>query len=385
VSVIRRTATVCVLALGAALAIAAPSWGWGYQVTTIASGLDNPRGLAFGPDGALYVAEAGHGGEECFKHPGHGPEEEESCLGFTSGASRITSWGAKKVAGGWFSTAEKGGFGAEGIESLAFAGSRPFGLEGGNDQALPPVPPKGVSAATLEKAKQQAGHLIEFNSSGQGHTVLDVGKFDFKWTEEHKSLVPEQFPDANPYAVLAAREGEWVVDAASNTVDWVSNSGKVKVVAFIPNPEKEGHPVSDAVPTCIAKGSDGALYVGQLTGGGNGPGAAAIWRVEPWDGDVNKWATGLTAITGCGFDTDGDFYAVEFSTLGFESFAPKTGALVRVPPHSTKPITVVEKLSFPNGFAARPHQIYLSNWSIAPAAGSAMLGGATGEVLRITH
>src|SRR3954471_547865 len=28
----------------------------------VASGLDNPRGLAFGPEGGLYIAEAGRGG-----------------------------------------------------------------------------------------------------------------------------------------------------------------------------------------------------------------------------------------------------------------------------------------------------------------------------------
>ena len=32
------------------------------SMQVIASGLDNPRKLAFGPDGALYVAEAGRGG-----------------------------------------------------------------------------------------------------------------------------------------------------------------------------------------------------------------------------------------------------------------------------------------------------------------------------------
>ena len=32
------------------------------KVTVVASGLNNPRGLAFGPDGALYVAEGGTGG-----------------------------------------------------------------------------------------------------------------------------------------------------------------------------------------------------------------------------------------------------------------------------------------------------------------------------------
>src|SRR5215218_6346630 len=40
------------------------------NVTVFAEGLDNPRGLEFGPDGLLYVAEGGQGGttstgEEC--------------------------------------------------------------------------------------------------------------------------------------------------------------------------------------------------------------------------------------------------------------------------------------------------------------------------------
>jgi hypothetical protein len=382
---IRRASIVGTSASGAALLIwltlAASSSA--ANVSTTASGLDNPRGLAFDSDGHLFVAEAGHGGSECIK--GGPAPGEETCVGFTSGISRIDDGAAHRVVDKYASEAGRDGTVALGIDGISILGDwQIFAVEGESQFR---VPPEGLSTETAQKAKEQLGRLFEF-TPGHARTVADVGGFDFKWSEEHKSLVEEetphgklsQFPDANPYAVLAEGDRQWVVDAASNTLDEVSERGSIRIVAFIPNPEKNGHPVSDAVPTCVAKGPDGALYIGQLTGGGNGPAAASVWRVEPWDGDVTRWATGLTAVTGCGFDSDGDVYAVEFSTLGFESFAPESGALVRVPPHSTSPETVVSKLSFPNGFASRCDSVYLSNWSIAPAENH---GGPTGQALRV--
>jgi hypothetical protein len=45
-------------------------------------------------------------------------------------------------------------------------------------------------------------------------------------------------------------------------------------------------------------------------------------------------------------------------------------------------VTVVSKLSLPNGFAARGDALYVSNWSVAP--GTSVKGSPTGEVLQIT-
>src|SRR6185503_7240049 len=49
--------------LGAACLGPAPQAEPDRTIKVFASGLVNPRGLAFGPDGALYVAEAGNGGD----------------------------------------------------------------------------------------------------------------------------------------------------------------------------------------------------------------------------------------------------------------------------------------------------------------------------------
>src|SRR5450759_2424462 len=62
-------------------------------VSVVAENLDNPRGLAFGPHGELYIAEAGHGGSLCL---GEGPEGPQ-CAGLTSGISKLAQGELTKV------------------------------------------------------------------------------------------------------------------------------------------------------------------------------------------------------------------------------------------------------------------------------------------------
>jgi hypothetical protein len=360
------------------------------------SGLDNPRGLAFAPDGRLYVAESGHGGSECFppEHPG----EEAFCVGFTSGISSIDAHRAHTVLSGFVSLAPSGGNVAEGIEGLAFDNDGGlFAVVGNNETLATQIGPNPyVSAQTLTRGAAQLGRLIHlrherrWHSSEQFETVANVGLFDVHWGEEpeHRKLNPEQPPDGDPYAVYAAPYERFVVDAASNTVDEVSQNGTVNVIAYIPNP-----PISDAAPTCIDRGPDGAFYVGEEPGFGNGPGTSVVWRVVKGQAP-EEWASGLTGVVGCGFGPGGKFYATEFSTLGVEKLFEEnglaavegTGAVVEVPPHSTHPIPIVSNtpgqkdspLTTPNGFASRDGAIYVSNWSVSAAS------TGRGQVVRIT-
>jgi hypothetical protein len=342
------------------------------HMTVIASGLDNPRDLAFGPGGRLFLAEAGHGGSRCIP----GGEEGDFCVGFTSKIDvvKIAKHRVRTVIDGLVSTAGKDGSAATGVDGIDVLGrSSIYGIITGSRDA---VPAGAFTPGFRARVKSQLGRLIRGSVNGSWHRVADVGHRNYVWSSRHKNLVPGQFPDSNPYGVFAQSNREqWVVDAGANTINRIDARGRVHVVAFLPNP-----PASDAVPTCIDRGPDGALYVGELTGGGNGPGAATVWRFAPWQSHnrLTKWATGLTAVTGCGFSR-GQFYAVEFSTLGLENGAPGTGALVRVPRHSHHPVMVLSGLSFPGGFAAgRDGALYFSNWSIAPSSAH------IGSVVRVT-
>jgi len=353
------------LAASAAV-IAAPTAGAQTGTfTVVADHLNNPRGLSPAPGGGLYLAEAGSGGSLCLD----GGPEGVSCVGLTGSFDLVTADGVKQIVSGLISiSGDPSGAFAEGPVSVSRGPDGKFyGQFGLNTVGVPPPGP-GIPDDLRNAALAQLGHLWLVKPNGSARNVSDVGDQDYTWTSTRKELAPHDFPDANPNAVLYSGGHRYVVDAGANILTEVKQNGAVNVLAFFTVPPDWQ---SDSVPTCVARGPDGALYVGELLGGFYTPEGARIWRVVPGHAPT-VWATGLTTVQGCGFGKDGAFYATEFETNGLNEGpdANPAGDVVRIDKHGHRTHLGVGKLFFPSGFAAGPDgAIYVSNCSVAPATG----------------
>jgi hypothetical protein len=370
------TAAALVAALGVVGASAADAQAGGHahgsRFTVIASHLNNPRGLARGPGGAIFLAEAGRGGKTCVS----GGPEGRTCFGLTGSLDLIGKGGARRLATGLISGSGPGGVAAEGLVSVHRTPRGVLALFGGNTHL---VPPKGaIPQRVRHAALRELGRLFLGTKHG-AVPIARVGDHDWTWTSKRVHLAPKDFPDANPNNVVRAGGRTYVVDAGANTLTRVLRHGRTRVRVFFP----VRHYPPDAVPTCAAQGPDGALYVAELLGGSYAPGHARVWRIAP--GQKPKvWATGLTTVQGCGFGSDGAFYATEFQTAGLTSKNP-AGDVVRIAPNGHRTRLGVGKLFNPAGFLAGRHgSIYVSNCSIAPATGlGPQLCPTGGQVVRI--
>ena len=116
-----------------------------------------------------------------------------------------------------------------------------------------------------------------------------------------------------------------VADAGGNAVVQTSRSGRFDTVAVLPPGSALAPPFlglppgtqipTDAVPTSVVRGRDGAYYISQLTGFPFEQGDANIWRVVPGRAPT-VYASGLTNVTDLAFARDGSLYAVEISSDG---------------------------------------------------------------------
>lgn len=317
-------------------------------VTVVASGLSGPRSLVWGRHHHLLVAEAGVPGSACT-----GSGFTLQCYGTSGEIVDISSGNAVPIATGLVSaTNEEEEIGPDG---LAEVHGQLYTLETGAAQLIPSGMPTDVAAALDE----QFGALLNV-TRGHIRVVARPGDFDYAWTQANPSL-SNDFPSADPYGLTAnPRGGFYLVDAASNTLDSVSMDGTIRVLAFIP-PTPVG---SDSVPTCVAVGPDGAVYVGELTGHGNSGTAANVYRYTPWDRNLAVWQTGFSAINGCGW-AHGNFYVTELDTTGFLPTGPPAGAVIQISPDGTRTTLGAGQLMWPSGFLAGPDgSIYVSNDSI---------------------
>ena len=141
---------------------------------------------------------------------------------------------------------------------------------------------------------------------------------------------------------------------------------------------------AQAVPTSVAQGPDGDLYVGELAEGA-GKGKARVLRIPAGGGAPVVHATGFTSITGLAFSATGDMYVTEFARNLRKEDA--RGRVVRVAPDGTRTFLGVGKLMFPTGAAVdSTGAVYVSNFSVLPGKTpkKSPFKGAGGSLVKIT-
>jgi hypothetical protein len=359
---IRTLSIAAALAVAVGLTVAplgaALSKRGSFQV--VASGLDNPRGIAIGPDRAIYVAEAGRGGDGSCITNGAGATV---CFGRTGAITRIAEGSATRIISGLASVAAgpdspAPGTQAAGPHDILFdrsgRGIATIGL-GADPRLRASLGPRGRGLA----------RLVRFSIDGDASLAEDLGTF------EELNNPAGGTVDSNPFGIARLGATVVVADAGGNDVLQVDN-GTISTWAVFENrvvPGPGGAPIPmQPVPTSVAEGPDGALYVGQLTGFPFPVGGANVYRVTPGNAP-EVYAGGFTNIIDIAFDRRGALYVLEIAHNGLLSGNP-VGALIRVAPNGERTELFPGALISPGGMTiARDGTIYVSRFATMPNVG----------------
>lgn len=323
---------------------------------TLTKGLIYPRGLKFGPDGNLYVAEAGNGGstKSCMALQ---PHIFSPYFGSPTGGriSRINPSSGKRitVVDNLPTSVGTNGDGSKadalGPADVAFIGNTLYVLQAGAGCG------HGVPSST--------NGIYRINANGSHTMVADLGEWSVAHPGAH--FEPADYtPEGNWYSMTVAENNFYALEPNHGNFVKARLDGKIKLVTDIS--ASQGH----IVPTSLDY--KGNFFVGSL---GEFPidGNSSIFKVTP-SGNIKKIATGFSAIVGLVVDKKSNMYVLEL-TAGFPYPTPGAGRIRKINPNGTVE-DVISGLKLPTAMTMGPDgNLYVSGWGFGPPLG---------EIIKVT-
>jgi hypothetical protein len=348
------------------------SGGTGFVV--VGSGLNSPRGLTFGPDGNIYVAEAGLGGTnstvgQCTQVPGEPTGPGPYTGGKTARISEFNSHGVRSTVVDHLPSAttnEGGSPSYLGASDVKFIGNQLYALlSGGGCSHGNPGSPNGI--IRVERGEHTSQLIANLSAFIKAHPVKNPSPGDFE-------------PDGTWYSMVALHNSLYAVEPNHGELDRVTPTGDQDdpgdsiISRVIDISASVGHVVPTA--STFYKGN---FYVTTFTGAYL-PGAANVYKITP-NGHLSAVVSGIPAsILGITFDSKGRMLLLESIP---NTGSPIGGGTVVRMNSSGSFDTVVSGLTLPTAMTFGPDgKLYISNFgvSLSPTGGDGQVVRSTGEL-----